>query len=42
MGNEITIIPTATMFYRDFDTRITLTKVPRNFNFRYENMIILL
>jgi len=36
MGNEITIIPTATMFYRDFDTRITLTKVPRNFNFRYE------
>ena len=34
-NNEITILPTETVFYREFDTRIKLLKLPRNFHFNY-------
>ena len=34
-NNEITILPTETVFYREFDTRIKLIKLPRKFHFNY-------
>lgn len=32
---EINILPTESIFYREFDTRIKLIKLPRNFYFNY-------
>jgi len=34
-NNEITILPTESVFYREFDTRIKIIKVPRYFHFNY-------
>jgi len=35
MNSDVTIKPTESIFYRAFDTRIKLIKIPRNFHFTY-------
>ena len=35
MENSINILPTESVFYREFDTRIKIIKVPRYFHFNY-------
>jgi hypothetical protein len=36
MENNITVLPTETVFYRYFDTRLKIIKIPRNFRFKYD------
>ena len=38
MEHNIKIAPTESMFYREFDTRIKLIKIPRNFYFTYNKI----